>query len=386
MKKRTFLIVLDGVGAGALPDADKFDDIGSNTLLHIIENFPHIKIPNLFNLGLGNILSKKDMKKNYVPSSYGKAKELSAGKDTTTGHWEIAGIILEKPFPTYPNGFPPEIIEPFEKLIGRKILGNKPASGTEIIKELGLEHLKTGYPIVYTSADSVFQIAAHEKVIPVEQLYEMCKIARKLLKGKHNVCRVIARPFIGEYPNFIRTDKRKDFSVPPPKKTLLNFLKDNGLDVIAIGKIYDIFAGSGITKSYHTHDNNEGMDINISLLDENFEGLAFTNLVDFDMKYGHRRNTKAFAKALEEFDEKLGIVLKKLKPLDTLILTADHGCDPTFKGTDHTREYIPIIALGYGIAKNYNLGIRKTFADIAATISDIFKIPNTGVGESFFKI
>ncbi|MDK2793736.1 MAG: phosphopentomutase [Caldanaerobacter sp.] len=343
MLQRVILIVLDSVGVGELPDAYKFGDEGTNTLGHVVEK-TGIKLPTMEKLGLGNIIPLKTVAPNpNAIGAYGKMAEKSAGKDTTTGHWEIAGLIVEKPFPTYPEGFPKEIIEEFEKRIGRKVLGNKPASGTEIIKELGEEHIKTGYPTVYTSADSVFQIAAHEEVIPLEELYRMCEIAREILKGDHAVGRVIARPFIGSPGNFVRTANRKDFSLKPFGPTVLDMLKEAGYQVYAVGKIEDIFAGQGITDSIHTGNNDEGITATIEAMDAVKKGIIFTNLVDFDMVYGHRNDVNGYAKALKHFDERLPEIMLRLKEEDLLIITADHGCDPTTPGTDHTREYVPLL-------------------------------------------
>jgi phosphopentomutase len=383
---RVLLIVLDGVGIGELPDAYKFGDEGSNTLANTAKIVGGLNLPNLEMFGLGNICPIMGLNYRENPLSYfGKMAEKSPGKDTTTGHWEIAGVILDKPFPIYPNGFPKEIIQEFEKRIGRKTLGNYPASGTEIIKKLGEEHIKTGYPIVYTSADSVFQIAAHEDVIPVEELYKICQIARELLKGEHGVARVIARPFLGEKGNFYRTPKRKDFSLPPPKKTILDYLKENGKDVIGIGKIEDIFAGKGLTYSMHQENNREGIENIIKALNISNDGLIFVNLVDFDMLYGHRNDPFGFAKALEEFDSFIPIILEKLKNDDILIITADHGCDPTTESTDHSREYVPLLIYSKKFKNPSNLGILSSFSDLGKTIGDIFKIKNDLDGKTFFE-
>jgi len=383
---RVLLIVLDGVGIGELPDAYKFGDEGSNTLANTAKVVGGLNLPNLEMFGLGNICPIMGLNYRENPLSYfGKMAEKSPGKDTTTGHWEIAGIILDKPFPIYPNGFPKEIIQEFEKRIGRKTLGNYPASGTEIIKKLGEEHIKTGYPIVYTSADSVFQIAAHEDVIPVEELYKICQIARELLKGEHGVARVIARPFLGEKGNFYRTPKRKDFSLPPPKKTILDYLKENGKDVIGIGKIEDIFAGKGLTYSMHQENNREGIENIIKALNISNDGLIFVNLVDLDMLYGHRNDPFGFAKALEEFDSFIPIILEKLKNDDILIITADHGCDPTTESTDHSREYVPLLIYSKKFKNPSNLGILSSFSDLGKTIGDIFKIKNDLDGKTFFE-
>lgn len=385
MLKRVILIVLDSVGAGELPDAYKFGDEGSNTLGHVTEK-TGVELPNMGHLGLGNIISLKSVPENPdAIGGYGKMAEKSAGKDTTTGHWEISGLIIKKPFPIYPNGFPHEIIQEFETKIGRKVLGNKPASGTEIIKELGEEHVKTGYPIVYTSADSVFQIAAHEDVIPLEELYRICEIAREILKGEHAVGRVIARPFNGTPGNFVRTGNRRDFSLKPFEPTVLDMLKEAGHEVFAIGKIEDIFAGQGITKKDHTTNNDEGITATIKAMDEIKEGLIFTNLVDFDMLYGHRNDVEGYAKALKHFDNRLQEIMEKLAKEDLLIITADHGCDPTTPSTDHSREYVPLLVYSPLMTHGVNLGVRDTYSDIAATIAEIFKVGPIKHGTSFLK-
>jgi len=377
--KRVIVIILDGVGAGNAPDAEKYGDKGANTLLHVVEE-SGFKFPNLERLGLMNILYKKDEK---TLGSYGILEEVSPGKDSTTGHWELMGVPLEKPFPVYPNGFPEEIIREFEKRIGRKVLWNKPASGTEIIKKLGEEHIKTGYPIVYTSADSVFQIAAHEDVIPVEELYRMCEIAREILKGEHAVARVIARPFTGKPGHFWRTPERKDFSLPPPKDTLLDLMIKKGFKVFGIGKVYDLFAHRGFSETVHVDNNTENMAELLKVTIERKDvHLIFTNLVDFDMRYGHRRNLWGFSNALLEFDGFLGNYLPYLTENDLMFITADHGNDPTFKKhTDHTRERVPVFIYGKGIKENNFIGIRK-FSDLGATIGEVFGI-KTHSGKSF---
>jgi len=339
--KRAVIIVMDSVGIGELPDAAKYGDTGSNTLGNIAAAIKGFSLPNLERLGLGNIDGIKGFKAQPEPlGCYGRMAEQSAGKDTTTGHWEIAGIILDRPFPVYPDGFPADIIEEFERRINTKILGNVAASGTEIIKQLGQQHVMTGYPIVYTSADSVFQIAAHEEVIPIERLYEICRIARDLLQGEHAVGRVIARPFIGSDGNFTRTDRRRDFSLKPVGKTILDCAVEKGYQVKAVGKIEDIFGGRGITEAVHTHDNMDGVNRTLEYMREDFEGIIFTNLVDFDMIYGHRNNVEGYAEALRKFDERVPEILDALKPEDILMITADHGCDPTTGSTDHSREYV----------------------------------------------
>ncbi len=382
--KRVIIIVLDSFGIGDLPDSAAYGDEGSNTLGHISEYTPGFSLPNMEKLGLGYIEGIDCLNRPKVLlGAFGKMAEKSVGKDTTTGHWEISGIVLNQPFPLYPEGFPEEVIREFEKRIGTKILGNKPASGTVIIQELGDLHVQTGFPIVYTSADSVFQIAAHESVIPIENQYEICRIARSLLQGEHGVGRVIARPFTGESGNYVRTDRRKDFSITPPEKTVLNLLKDNHFEVRGVGKIEDIFNGSGITKAVHTHGNADGIDKTIKWMDENFEGLLFTNLVDFDMLYGHRNNVKGYAEALMAFDRRLPQILSHLKNEDILFITADHGCDPSTESTDHSREYVPILVAGKNIKKGENLHIRSSFADIAKTTAEYFGLENKLSGKSF---
>ncbi|HBQ28281.1 phosphopentomutase [Peptococcaceae bacterium SCADC1_2_3] len=381
--KRVVLVVLDSVGVGALPDAVIYGDEGSHTLANCAYFVKGLFLPHLACLGLGNIAFISGVPLVFQPAgAYGKMAEKSSGKDTTTGHWEIAGLILDKPFPVYPGGFPPEIIEPFQDLIGRPILGNKAASGTEIIAGLGEKHLQTGYPIVYTSADSVFQIAAHEEIIPAEKLYFWCQAARNLLQGKHGVGRVIARPFTGPPGSFYRTTRRRDFSLPPSGPTILDGLKNSGLAVFAVGKIKDIFAGQGITHSVTTQNNQEGIDKTLAFLDKKEKGLIFTNLIDFDMLYGHRNDPYGYAKALEEFDTRLPEIIEVLQPDDILILTADHGCDPTTPSTDHSREYVPLLVYGKKVKAGVNLGVRDTFADVAATIADIFNLSSPR-GKSF---
>jgi len=386
MIRRVVLIILDSCGIGELPDARLYHDEGSNTLANTARAVGGLRLPNLETLGLGNIAPLQGVKPNSSAiASFGKMAELSWGKDSTTGHWELMGLILKKPFPVYPRGFPPEIIQPFEKAIGRKILGNRPASGTEIIKELGEEHLRTGKPIVYTSADSVFQIAAHEEIVPVEELYRMCTIARRILVGEHGVVRVIARPFVGKPGSFMRTERRKDFSLPPPSHTILDILKGNDIPVIGIGKIEDLFAGKGLTHSIHTRNNSDGMDKLVEAMKEFKAGLILINLVDFDMLWGHRNNPRAFARGLEEFDRRLPGVMKLLGEEDILIITADHGCDPTTPSTDHSREYVPLLVHGRMIRNHVDLGIRESFADLGATIAEIFSVEGTGKGKSFLE-
>ncbi len=383
MINRAVLIVLDSVGAGELPDADIYGDVGSNTLKNIYKNINDFSLPNLEKLGLLNIDGFEDIKKtDTYAGSIAKCNEQSKGKDTTTGHWEISGLILDKPFPTYPEGFPEDVIKEFEKRVGRKTLGNYPASGTEIIKILGKEHVDTGSLIVYTSADSVFQIAAHEEVVPLDELYSICETARELLQGEHGVGRVIARPFIGSEGDYKRTGNRKDYSLVPPNDTLLDYVNNNNMDVFAIGKIEDIFVNKGITRSNHTKNNEEGIKATIEAIKENFKGLIFTNLVDFDMIYGHRNDVEGYADALKYFDDNLPEILKNLKDDDILIITADHGCDPTTESTDHSREYIPLLFYGKNIKDNNNLGILDSFASIGKTILDLLKIENGIAGQS----
>ncbi len=383
---RVVIIVLDSLGAGELPDATRFGDEGSNTLGNMAKAVGGLRLPNLEALGLGKIIPIKGLSEDVVPRAfYGKMAESSSAKDTTTGHWEITGLITSKPFPTYPNGFPREIIDKFTNAIGRPILGNKPASGTEIIKELGAEHIRTGNPIVYTSADSVFQIAACEAVIPVEELYEMCKTARSILTGEHNVGRVIARPFIVSEGQYIRTERRKDFSIPPPQPTLLDIAKQRGLEVIGVGKIGDIFAHTGLTTELPTGNNQEGIDQTIRCIKEDSRGIIFTNLIDFDMKYGHRNNPEGYARSLEEFDVRLPEILDSLKDDDILSMTADHGCDPTTPSTDHSREYVPLLVYGKALGRVHSLGTRQSFSDLGATIAEALELPPLRHGTSFYK-
>ncbi len=382
--KRAIIIVLDSVGIGELPDAEKYGDKGSNTLGNIASSIKDFSLPNLEKLGLGNIDNIAGLNKIANPKGcYGKMAEKSAGKDTTTGHWEIAGIILDKPFPVYPHGFPKDIITAFENAINTKVIGNIAASGTEIIKTLGDQHVKTGCPIVYTSADSVFQIAAHEEVVSVESLYEMCRIARRILKGEHAVGRVIARPFTGSSKNYKRTERRRDFSLAPLGKTILDHVVEKGFQVKAVGKIEDIFSKQGITHAIHTHNNMDGVDRTLEYLAEDFEGILFTNLVDFDMLYGHRNDIKGYADALVEFDKRLPEILSALKDDDLLFITADHGCDPSTESTDHSREYVPLIVYGKKFKEDVNLGTRSSFSDIAATIAEYLNITADIPGTSF---
>jgi len=384
--KRAILIVLDSCGIGELPDAFKYGDEGSNTIINTAKEVGGLKLPNLEKLGLGNIHHIPGIASQKNPlANFGKMAEVSPGKDSTTGHWEIGGLILDKAFPLYPDGFPDKIIDEFEKIIGKKILWNRPASGTEIIDKLGEEHIKTGKPIVYTSADSVFQIAAHQDAIPVNKLYDMCEKAREILKGEHGVARVIARPFIGEPGSFTRTEKRKDYSLPPPGKTILDILKDKGYEVVGIGKIEQLFAGEGLTESLDTKNNSDGMDKLAKSIQKEIHGLIFINLIDFDMLWGHRNDPKGFARGLEEFDLRLSGILNLLKSDDLLIITADHGCDPTTPSTDHSREYVPLLVYGKVIKSGIDLGTRRCFCDVAKTLASVFKVKGIENGESFWK-
>src|SRR5256885_9641660 len=382
--ERIFWIVLDSVGSGELPDAAEYGDVGRNTLGHIAESRP-LNIPNLVKLGLANIAPLKNLQPAAAPlGAFGKGSTRSPGKDPTTGHWEMAGVWLDRAFPVYKNGFPKKLIEEFEKQIGRRTIGNKPASGTEIIKELGEEHLRTGKPIVYTSADSVFQIAAHEEVIPVTELYGMCEIARRLLDGPHRVGRVIARPFAGTAGNFVRTTRRHDYAVDPPKPMLMDVLAEHKVRVFGVGKIHDIYNGRGVEEYVTTKNNTDGMEKLTAAVSERASGLIFCNLVDFDMLYGHRKDVEGFAKSLEEFDCMLTEFLPQLSLSDMMMITADHGCDPDprWATTDHSREYVPVLAYSSGGGAGVNLGVRGTLADMGQTIAENFggTIPH---GKSF---
>ena len=385
MSKRVFLIVLDSFGIGEAEDAEKFGDKGANTLRSVSKS-EYFDLRNLKSMGLFNIDGVNFLENAENPiAAFGRFSEKSMGKDTTVGHWEISGIISEKPLPTYPEGFPEEIIDEFSAKCGRGVICNKPYSGTDVLRDFGNEHINTGDLIVYTSVDSVFQIAAHEDVVPVDKLYEYCKIARAMLKGEHGVGRVIARPFTGESGKFTRTSNRHDFSLSPPKETMLDFISKSGQSVIAVGKINDIFTGRGITEYVYTASNNEGISKTLEYLEKDFSGLCFVNLVDFDMVYGHRNDVDGYAKALTEFDKALPDILLKLKDDDVLIITADHGCDPGFKeSTDHTREYIPALIFGKRI-KSKNLGTRKGFSDIGKTICRYLNVSADIEGESFLK-
>lgn len=372
MINRIFLIVLDSFGVGEMPDAASYGDAGSNTLRSIAHS-KHFNAPNLTSLGL---FGSSDI------AAHGKMAERSCGKETTVGHWEIAGAISKRPMPYYPNGFPDEVIREFERLTGRRVLCNKPYSGTKVIADYGEEHMKTGSLIVYTSADSVFQIAAHEDIVPPPELYDICKKARAMLTGEHAVGRVIARPFVGEKGNFTRTANRHDYALEPPGTTMLDVLKEKHIDVIGVGKIADIFSGRGISRSIPTESNADGMAKTLALSREDFHGLAFVNLVDFDSVYGHRNDVDGYARAISEFDAWLGEFMKTMRDSDLLIVTADHGCDPATESTDHSREYVPILVYGNGV-KPASLGVRESFADIAATVLDIFGFEESLDGKSF---
>ncbi|GAB4451143.1 MAG: phosphopentomutase [Anaerolineales bacterium] len=384
---RMILIVLDGVGAGEAPDAAAYGDAGSNSLGNVARAVGGLNAPNMYELGLGNITAIQGVPPNpNAKGAFGRFQPRSAGKDTVIGHWEMMGIYLPVAFPTYPNGFPPEVLDPFRKAIGRDVLGNKPASGTEILKELGVEHMQTGKPIVYTSADSVFQIAAHEEIIPLEELYNMCRTARSILQGEHGVGRVIARPFLGGSPEtFKRTTHRRDYPRSPEYPTMMQKLTAAGMDVYSVGKIDDIFNHQGITKKNHVLTNKESLDVTLDLLEENFTGLLFVNLIEFDMIYGHRNDPRGYADALEQFDSYLPGIHNRLKPGDLVIVTGDHGVDPTTPGTDHSREYVPLLAFGPQIRHGVNLGDRDTLADIAGTLAEMFSLEPQPIGKSFLK-
>lgn len=382
--RRAIWIVLDSVGMGAMPDAAEYGDGAVNTLGHVFEYHKGLELKNLVGYGLGNIEGMQSLPKVERPkASFARLAELSKGKDTTTGHWEMVGVYTQTPFPTYPNGFPEEVMAPFEAAIGTKTLGNCTASGTAIIEALGDEHVRTGYPIIYTSADSVFQIAAHEEVIPLERLYEICEIARKQLSGKHEVARVIARPFTGTAGNYTRTPNRRDYAICPPTPNLLSYCKEKNVPIIAVGKIEDIFNKQGVTHAIHTKDNADGINVTLNCMDQYKEGLIFTNLVDFDMKWGHRRDAASYGKGLEAFDAALPQIVEKMNENDILIITADHGCDPTAPGTDHTREYVPLLVIGEKIKEGVDLKTRKSFADIGQTLCEYFDLPALKIGESF---
>lgn len=385
---RVTVIVLDSFGVGELPDAHLYGDEGVFTMKHIKEFVGELKIPNMRKMGLYNIDGLEMMAEDQesLIGSYGKSREKSPAKDTITGHFELMGLILEEPYKIFMEGFPRRITDELEKRIGTKVIGNYLVSGTKIIQDLGKEHMETGYPIIYTSADSLMQIAMHEEIIPLERQYEICRIARELLMGDDTVSRIICRPFVGNPEiGFTRTENRKDFSIDPPGKTVMEYLKNDGKDVIAVGKIEDIFNNIGITIVDHTRNNQQGIEATIKYLKTDFDGLLFVNLVDFDMLYGHRNDPRGYAGALEYFDSRLPEIMELLKDDDILILTADHGCDPTTKGTDHTREYIPVLVYGPQLKAGVNFHIRETFADIGATIAEKFEIQDYHVGTSFLK-
>lgn len=385
--ERIVLIVLDSVGIGELPDAALFGDVGSHTLRHIVEKVPNVQLPHLTELGLGHIDPSIGLSQAELPlAHYGKMAEQSVGKDTMTGHWELMGLNVTIPFTTYPEGFPEALIQQFEQKTGRKVLCNKPGSGTDVIAQYGQEQIDTGAWIVYTSADSVFQLAAHEEIIPLQELYEACDIARQLtLQPEFAVGRVIARPYVGQPGQFRRTSNRRDYAVKPPEHTVLNHLQNAGLAVESVGKIIDIFSGEGITASRQTANNAEGIAETIDVLSNDFRGLVFTNLVDFDSLYGHRRDPDGYAKALEEFDRSLPNMMRHMNDRDLLIITADHGNDPTHTGTDHTREYVPLLVWHRNIEAGRDLGIRSTFADVGATIAHNFNVSSPQYGISFLE-
>ncbi len=386
MIKRVTLIVLDSLGIGQLPDAEKYGDKGADTLGHIISGYPRLAVPNLQKLGFGNIRGAADGKYAVEgpAGAFGKLKELSSGKDTITGHWEIAGLRTDVPFKTYPDGFPQEFIDKFQEAIGREVIGNCTASGTVIIEELGPEHEAAGKPIVYTSADSVFQIAVNTDVIPLEELYEICETARGMLQGEWACGRVIARPYVIRDGKRERTSDRKDYAVSPPEKTMLDLVSEKGKTVYAVGKISDIFNGQGVTVSVHTDNNMDGVDKTIEALEQDFEGLIFTNLVDFDSKFGHRRDAAGYGKAIEEFDARLPEIIAAMGDDDVLMLCADHGNDPAHEGWDHTREYVPVVIYGDAVRAGVDLGVRESFADIGATVCEVLDAGKTAVGESFW--
>jgi phosphopentomutase len=382
--KRAVLVVLDGVGAGANPDAATYGDDGASSLEHCAQAIGGLTLPQLGKIGLGNITPIVGTPPtDHALGAYGRMTEAAAGKDSTTGHWEMTGVVLQKPLPTYPHGFPADLVSEFEQAIGRQVIGNKAASGTEIIKELGAEHMRTGKPILYTSADSVFQVAAHQDIISLEELYHICEIARNLLTGDHAVGRVIARPFIGTPGNFKRTEHRRDFSLAPLGTTLLDLLKSKGKAVIGLGKIEDLFAGRGLTQRDHTETNRDGMAATLRWLERDFTGLLFVNLVEFDMLWGHRRDSDGYAQALRDVDDWFAQVQQAMRPGDAIFFTADHGVDPTYRGTDHTREQVPLLVYGEPVRAGINLGIRATFADLGQTLSQAFGVGDLAAGTSF---
>ena len=381
---RAIVIVLDGVGAGANPDAHAYGDDGASSLEHCAQAIGGLALPHLGSIGLGNITPILGTPPEpHAQGSYGRMASAAAGKDSTSGHWEMMGVVLQKPLPTFPHGFPADLVAAFEAAIGRNVIGNKVASGTEIIKELGEEHVKTGYPILYTSADSVFQVAAHQDVIPLPELYRICEIARNMLTGDYAVGRVIARPFVGTPGSFKRTEHRRDFSLAPVGITVLDLLKQAGKEVVGLGKIEDLFAGRGLTQSDHTETNREGMAATLRWLDRDFSGLLFVNLVEFDMLWGHRRDSQGYAQALRDVDSWLSQVQRLMRPSDALFFTADHGVDPTYRGTDHTRECVPLLAYGKPIRAGVDLGLRPTFADLGQTLAEGFGVGPLATGTSF---
>jgi phosphopentomutase len=385
--KRVVVIVLDGVGVGETPDAAAYGDVGSNSMANTARLVGGLRLPNMEQIGLGHITPIQGVAA-VTPSrgAFGKMRPVSAGKDSITGHWELMGIYLPDPFPLYPDGFPSEVLEEFKRLTGLDVLGNKPASGTEIIKELGVEHMRTGTPILYTSGDSVFQIAAHEQIIPLERQYEICLIARKMLRGKHAVGRVIARPFVGNDPSdFKRTLNRRDYPLVPPEDTMLDILVAAGKKVYGTGKIDDLFGGRGLNGTRHSEDNQSSIQGLLAYLDEDFEGLIFSNLIEFDMVFGHRNDARGYADALEAFDTALAAIRAKMRPTDVAMIVADHGVDPTTPGTDHSREYIPLLVFGPPVKSNVDLGTRATYADVAATLAEIFAVHPPRIGTSFLK-
>lgn len=382
--KRAILIVLDGVGAGANPDSAVYGDEGASSLEHCAQAIGGLVLPNFGALGLGNITPIQGTPACVdCRGSYGSMNSIAAGKDSVAGHWEMAGVVLKNPLPTYPDGFPPEIVAAFEQAIGRKVIGNKAASGTEIIKELGAEHVRTGRPILYTSADSVFQVAAHQEIIPLPELYAICETARAMLTGDHAVGRVIARPFIGTEGAFIRTEHRRDFALAPLGTSLLDQLQTAGKDVIGIGKIEDLFAGRGLTARDHTETNKEGMAATVRWLEQDFNGLLFVNLVEFDMLWGHRRDSQGYAQALRDVDSWLPALQQRMRPGDALFFAADHGVDPTYRGTDHTRERVPLLAYGEPVRPGVDLGVRSTLADLGQTLAEAFGVASLAAGTSF---
>ncbi|MGE5591830.1 MAG: phosphopentomutase [Bacillota bacterium] len=381
---RVILVVLDSVGIGEMPDAADYGDVGSNTLGNIARARRGLKMPNLGRLGLGNIAPLEGVPAARSPAgTFGRMAIHSPGKDTMTGHWEIAGILLEKAFRVYPQAFPPDVITRLEQAFGRQVMGNEVASGTEIIARLGEEHMRTGRPIVYTSADSVLQIAAHQEVIPLEELYRECEAARAIMMGDHMVGRIIARPFVGQPGSFTRTEWRRDYALTPPRKTLLNFVQDAGLPVVAVGKIHDIYNGAGITHSEHTSNNDNGIDMTKAMMQQFDRGLILTNLVDFDMLYGHRNNVDGYADALENVDRRLPEILELMRPDDVLVITADHGNDPTTPSTDHSREYVPVLVTGRPVKSGANVGTRNMLSDLGATVADLLGVPYQAAGASF---